>query len=113
MMRAMRRNFSAGGASCQSVSPYTRSRAFRSVEHVPHSRQQIGARPRLREERQRRVEWFFTTPASGIATGKEEGSLAAFAPVDLIEPAATEPAHYEIGENQLDRRGMVAEQVQR
>ena len=32
--------------------------------------------------------------------------------IDLIEPAATQPAHYQVGEDQMDGRGMLAQQVQ-
>src|SRR6266513_2768536 len=89
------------------------ARTFHSIQHLPDPRQEVGARPRLRQEWQRRIERVLSPPATRVTAGKEKRRLSSFAAIDLIEPAAAQPAHHEIGEDQVDRRGVLAQQLQR
>lgn len=83
------------------------------IEQVPHPSEQVGTGPRLGEERQRGIERVFAAPRPGIATGEEERRRPPFAAVDLIEAVPTEARHHEIGEHEVDRLRVLAQQVQR
>src|SRR6266545_6088392 len=89
-----------------------KSGARRFVQYLTDARQQSGAGPWLWQEGQRRIERVFSPPRSGVAARKEEGGLAPFPAVALIQPAPTQPAHDEVGEDEMDRRRVLAQELQ-
>src|SRR5438094_10401833 len=94
------RNLSAVAPACQSATPYSAlllARTFHSIQHLPDPRQEVGARPRLRQERQRRIERVLSPPPARVTAGEEKRRLSSFAAIDLIEPAAAQPAPHALG----------------